>query len=344
MKKRDVMRRDLSLVRKLEKIEKEMGYCEIKIEKGQRLCAQLQFLKLHRQALSGAIRKLEVRGNPEVGDGNLLGGRALRSVFHQVSLDPESEESVSLRELFRAVGAFPLLLEERDNIDRDIGDIEDKIDSFDAFLDKRRGLNHERDETLHTFALQKSDPIHQISEEFERTEQNWNVLTEDLMNIDEAIFCVSRAADYLCSARNFILTSRSQFAVESWLRDGYLIDLFKHSTVGRAKEMVEGADRNLRRALVELICLEELVINPEDFEHLLVPFLDTLFHDLFQFGKLVGSLKILEKRSQRLDGFKQALVEKREGILSRQNLHERNREKLFHEIGDARRKLTVAAQ
>ena len=165
MKKRDVMRRDLSMVRKLEKIEKEMGYCEIKIEKGQRLCAQLQFLKLHRQAISGAIRKFEESGDPDVGDGNRLGGRTLREVYHHVSLDPETEESVSLRELFRSVAAFPLFWEERDNIDRDIEDIEGKIESFDAFLDKRRGLTHERDETLVTFALQESDPIHLISEE-----------------------------------------------------------------------------------------------------------------------------------------------------------------------------------
>lgn len=338
------MRRDLSMVRKLEKIEKEMGYCEIKIEKGQRLCAQLQFLKLHRQALSSAIRKFEEIGDPDVGDGNRIGGRMLREVYHQVSLDPDCDESATLRELFRSVGAFPLVMEERENIDRDIEDIEGKIESFDAFLDKRRGLIHERDETLITFALQESDPIHRISEEFERTEQSWNVLTEDLMNIDEAIFCVTRAADYLRSARNFILASRSQFAVEAWLRDGYLIDLFKHSTVGRAKEMVEGADRNLRRALVELICLEDLVINPDDFEHLLLPFLDTLFHDLFQYGKLVGSLEVLEKRTERLEAFQRTLEEKRGSILSHQTEHEANREKLFQEIGDARRKLTVTAQ
>ena len=108
--------------------------------------------------------------------------------------------------------------------------------------------------------------------------------------------------------------------------------------------MVEGADRNLRRGLVELICLEDLVINPDDFEHLLLPFLDTLFHDLFQYGKLVGTLKILEKRTDRLEAFQKALEEKRQSILSRQHEHERNREKLFHEIGDARRKLTAMVQ
>ena len=45
------MRRDLSMVRRLEKIEKEIGYCEIKLEKEQRLLTQLHFLRMHYKAL-----------------------------------------------------------------------------------------------------------------------------------------------------------------------------------------------------------------------------------------------------------------------------------------------------
>ena len=66
------MSRDLSLVRKLEKIEKEMGYCEIKIEKGQRVVLQLDFLKLHRSALADAIRRFEATHNAEIGEGILF--------------------------------------------------------------------------------------------------------------------------------------------------------------------------------------------------------------------------------------------------------------------------------
>ena len=330
------------MVRRLEKIEKEMGYCEIKIEKGQRVVLQLDFLKLHRSALVDAIRRFEATHNAEIGEGNLLGGMTHLEVYHEVSLDPESEKIQQLREIFRCIGAFPLLIEEREIIDREIEEIEEKLQSFNAFLEKRRGLVTERNETLSTFDMHGEDAIDQISKEFERTEHNWNTLTEDLINIDEAIFYVTRSADYLRSARNFILSARSKFPIDSWIREGYLIDLFKHSTVGRAKEMVEGADRNLKMALMELICLDELALNPEDFEHLLLPFLDTLFDDLFLNGKLSETLKLLEARVERVEEFRKSLKEERQRILDSQTEHEENRERLFHQIGDERRKLTLA--
>ena len=52
------MRRDLSMVRRLEKIEKEIGYCEIKLEKEQRLQAQAHFLRIHNDGLLDAIDRL----------------------------------------------------------------------------------------------------------------------------------------------------------------------------------------------------------------------------------------------------------------------------------------------
>ncbi len=331
------------MVRRLEKIEKEMGYCEIKIEKGQRVVLQLDFLKLHRSALVDAIRRFEATHNAEIGEGNLLGGMSLLEVYHEVPLDPGSKTSQRLREVFRCIGAFPLLIEEREIIDREIEEIEEKLQSFNAFLEKRRWLVTERDETLTTFDMRGEDAIDQISREFERTEHNWNTLTEDLINIDEAIFYVTRGADYLRSARNFILSARSQFAIDSWIREGYLIDLFKHSTVGRAKEMVEGADRNLKMALMELICLDELALNPEDFEHLLLPFLDALFDDLFVSGKLRDTMQLLEVRSERCQRLLGELEVRRGVLVSDQREQEENRVRLFHQIGDERRKLTLTA-
>ena len=80
------MRRDLSMVRKLEKIEKEMGYCEIKLEKEQRLRTQLHFLKLHRRGLEEAIARFR-DPHDENADGRLLGGLALTDVQQRVSID-----------------------------------------------------------------------------------------------------------------------------------------------------------------------------------------------------------------------------------------------------------------
>ena len=81
------MRRDLSILRRLEKIEKEIGYCEIKLEKEQRLQTQSRFIQMHiaglREASSG-FRELRAG---ETGAGDLLGGVRLREVYRGVSQD-----------------------------------------------------------------------------------------------------------------------------------------------------------------------------------------------------------------------------------------------------------------
>lgn len=334
------MRRDLSMVRRLEKIEKEMGYCEIKLEKEQRLRTQLHFLKLHRRGLEEAIDRFR-EPHDQNADGRLLGGLTLTDVQRRVSIDRDEECTEEVQEIFRGVGALPLLRTEYEMLTREIDELEEKLQTFKAFSEKKQRLIVDRDEAL-TALGEASGSVLEISQEFEQIEKQWNVLTEDLMNIDEAVFYVSRCVDYLQSAREFVLASRSQFSIDQWLRDGYLIDLFKHSSLGRAKEMVEGADRNLKQALVELVCLEELLIAPEDFEHILLPFLDVLFDDLFQYGKLRVSLELLEERLERAVRLHTELQERREAVLTRQLREEESRGKLFQQMGDERKKLTLA--
>lgn len=336
------MRRDLSMLRKLEKIEKEMGYCEIKLEKEQRLRTQLHFLKLHRRGLQEGIQRYEELARDSDSTGNRLASHTLDAVLHTVSVERNEEKRDELREVFRAVGALPLLAEQRDIVSREIEDLEEKLETFKAFSDKRQGLIDERDEALVTFDIKDSEPVLEISAQFETIERNWNMLTEDLMNVDEALFSVSRSVDYLQSARDFILASRSQFAIDRWIQHGYLIDLFKHSSVGRAKEMVEGAERNLKMALVELVCLEELLIEPADFEHLLQPFLEALFNDLFQHTKLRDTLELLEERLTRAQSLRAKLQEQRDSIFSRQLAEEENRGRLFNQIGRERKRLSLA--
>lgn len=329
------------MVRKLEKIEKEMGYCEIKLEKEQRLRTQLHFLKLHLKGLEDAVERFSARES-ELCDGNRLAGRRLPDVLHLASVERDPQGTEELREAFRCVGALPLLRDEREMMRRETDELESKLQTFKAFSEKKKGLLVERQQALHSFEQDESTGMLETAARFEEIEKNWNTLTEDLMNVDESIFYVSRTVDYLQSARDFILASRSQFGIDKWIQDGYLIDLFKHSTVGRAKEMVEGADRNLKMALVELVCLEELLINPEDFEHLLLPFLDALFDDLFVHSKLNETLELLETRVERARQLHEKLQEEREAIFSRQLEEEENRGKLFTQMGDERKRLSLA--
>jgi hypothetical protein len=336
------MRRDLSLIRRLEKIEKEMGYCQIKLEKEQRLAIQLRFLSFCRDQIHQAIQRYTAQVRDTELYGNRLGGRSFREVQTEVSTATSPDRVALLRELFRSSGLLPLLRDEREFLDREIEEIQEKLGTFSAFHQKKAGLEQERRSALRGFQMNGEEPVVRISQEFEQTEQNWNVLTEDLMNVDEALFHVGRAVDYLNSARNFVLSSRSQFSVEEWVQNGYLIDLFKHSSVGRTKEMVEGADRNLKMALRELLCLDDCEIEPSDFEQLLVPFFDALFEDLFLHGRLSSTLKLVERRLSQVEKLKRGLEERRERVFELQIEKEETRERLFHQIGDERRKLSLA--
>ena len=336
------MRRDLSLIRRLEKIEKEMGYCQIKLEKEQRLTVQAEFLFIHRSQIAAAVEKYSGQVTESEIHGNRLGGLTFREVQTEVGTGVRPERVLALRELFRSVGLLSPLRDELELLERESEEIGEKLSTFLAFHKKKEGLEQERRSALRGFQMHGGETVLRISAEFEETEQNWNVLTEDLMNFDEALFHVGRAVDYLNSARNFILSSRSQFLVEEWVNDGYLIDLFKHSTVGRTKEMVDGADRNLKMALRELLCLKDYVPQAEDFEQLLLPFIDLLFDDLFVEGRLTSILKFIERRLSRAEALRRNLDERREAVFEQQHEKEETRERLFHQIGDERRKLSLA--
>ena len=93
---------------------------------------------------------------------------------------------------------------------------------------------------------------------------------------------------------------------------------------------------------MELICIEQLPLEPEKFETVLMEFLDALFDDLFIHGKLQSTMDLLEERRSRLEEMRDKLSAARDEVFDRQDRHERDREKLFTRMGDARRQLTVA--
>lgn len=335
------MGRELSMVRRLEKVEKEIGYCQIKLEKQQRLQVQLQFLQLHRASLEQSISEL-TQAHDDDAIGNRLAGVPLFEVFQRLSLGVDDPDTPLFKETFRRAGALPLLKDELALVTRrELEDLEARLSTFQAFRSKRERLQAEREEALETLNVELSAEMKQIARDFETTEGNWNTLTEDLTNVEEAIRHVAHAVDYLKSARSFIRTARSQFSLETWLREGYLLDLFKHSSVGRSKEMVEGADRNLKVALSELLCLDRIEIQPEDFQHLLMPFLEALFTDLFRYGKFRETMVILEERLERLERLHAELESLRDDVLRDQGTHEEKRGRLFNEIGNERRRLSA---
>ncbi|NCF98700.1 MAG: hypothetical protein GWP39_04225 [Planctomycetia bacterium] len=336
------MRKDLSLIRRLEKIEKELGYCQIKLEKEHRLATRVHFLRAHRDQMREALTSYpETDSNSH----NSLGGIAFLEISRRMMEDESSFSYEDIRLSFIALGMRPEIGQELELLDTDISDTTEKLSTFRVFHDKIAGLQSERAQALSSFILEEGEPVLEISENFEATESRWNVLTEDLTNLDDALFCVQRANDYLSSARNFVLQARSHYSVQQWLESGYLVDLFKHSLIGRIKEMLEGAERNLKTALGELICLNDEdydLFEFSDFAPILLPFYKQLFGDVFKQTKFQDVLSLVEERLDRSERLHKRLEEARENVFSSQMEQESARENLFHQIGEERRKLRLS--
>jgi len=332
------MRKDLSLIRRLEKIEKEMGYCQIKIEKEQRLAIQLEFLRCRIDQVTGALSDLRP---DDTAVGNKLSGYTFRECQQLISTGKNKREVRKVRRAFIAVGMIPYLEDEMAQIEEGIEETGSRLGTFTDFHSKQDGLERERRSAMSNFDLTGEEEVLRISQEFEETERHWNVLTEDLTNLDEALFHIGRTIDYLNSARNFVLTSRSHFSIPDWLTRGYIVDLLKHSTIGRVREMLEGSERNLKDALGELSCLEGIELGEDEFAPLIPDFYDGLFHDLFSTGQFDQLLLEVEQRLDGTEKLSRRMQKTRDTVFDQQVSRERARESLFHRIGDERRKLRL---
>ncbi len=340
------MRKDLSLIRRLEKIEKELGYCQIKLEKEQRLATRVLFLRHHRDQL---LLALDGYPDQDAGSGDNLCGLEFEEIARGIVEEDPHLDLKPLCDSFLSFGMRPDILAELEDLELNINDTAEKLATFRVFHDKVQGLQSERTTALSSFDLSGDEPVLAISDNFEVTETKWNVLTEDLTNFDDALFCVTRAIDYLASARTFVLTARSHFPIQDWLKNGYLVDLLKHSTVGRIREMMKFAERNLKSALGELICLNEEdydFLKPQDFAPYFAPLLKPLylrlFDDVFGQKKFHNVLQLVEERLDYTEKLQRRLQVSRQEVFESQLQHERDRERLFHLIGDERRKLRLA--
>jgi predicted nuclease with TOPRIM domain len=177
---------------------------------------------------------------------------------------------------------------------REVEDVKRWLERTGQLAGEIDSLEDEKRKALKNMAPAHSSKLRKINDDFKRIERNWNSLTEDLINLDEGIFFLERNLDYLKSARTFLISAKGSFDIESWVSSGYLSDLFRHSNIGRAKEMADGADRNLQMAQKELVCVSSLKIHPEQIQRVLVPILEALFEDIFKDGRIQSSLQVME--------------------------------------------------
>ncbi len=305
--------------RRLEKIEKEMGYCEIKLEKEKRIRKQIEFVTQDLAEIEALLRRLNQH------DDSLL-----RSTNRELHDRPS-------KEAFLSAGLRRILDEKRELLLRDHEDLNSKLLHYLGFEKKKRNLEEEKKEALRDLPENRSGRLRRINDDFKKIEHVWNELSEDLINLDEGIFFLERNLDYLRSSRNFLISAKGGFDIEMWRKDGYLTDLFRHSNIGRALEMADGADRNIQSAQKELVCVYSYRVKVEALSRVLLPFTEALFEDLFEIGRLDRSIQVIE--AALAGNLKQLEQIKAKGEIYSQKLEhtEKSRNQLFQRMGIGRR-------
>lgn len=323
------------MVRKLEKIEKEMGYCDTKLEKERRLRTQFEFLSAEIEALE---RFLKLYESSDLS----LHELPFRAIAQQIAVERSRSEKPGRAfqrgcESFVSAGIFQMFREDRKILQREREELRGKLTAFSGFGTKRDVLVAERDRALLSLAPAYSSRMRKLNGELKKIETEWNSLTEDSLNLDEAVFYLSRNVDYVKSARSFLIASKGGFDIENWLDSGYTTDLFRHSNIARAKEMLDGACRNQKLARNELCCMIHVDVPLEGFEPILSEFLASLFEDIFLEGRLANSILLVESALGTSDKYLRFVRQKRETLHSKLDHAEKSRIQLFQRLGGEHR-------
>ena len=253
-----------------------MGYCEIKLEKELRLKKQVEFVQADLSTLDSLLV-------------------ILKQFEEQLPPDGfRTFEDKPTREAFFAGGLLGLTEEKKVLLLREAKDLDHKLSHYTGFEGKKDLLQEEKDDLLSGFSQEKLQQIQEVSSEFKKVEQQWNQLTEDLTNLDDAIFFLGRNLDYLKSCRNFMIYTKGNLDLENGNPWGTLTDLFRHSSIGRAVEMADGADRNLRTSQKEMVCVKGHHFELDAYNGVLEAFVEALYEDLFEKRKIERSVLIIE--------------------------------------------------
>lgn len=329
------------MVRKLDKIEKEMGYCEIKLEKERRLRRQVEFLRADLEVLE---RFMKLAGSEGLGISRLP--------FKKIALQIAKERQASdrpgpcfqrAREDFVVGGVLEQIREEREMLLREKEEIEAKFNSFTSFGRKRSLLQREKRAVLSRVEPSQSSRLRRLNENFEKTEHLWNSLTEDSLNVDAGMFDLGRTVDYLKSARSFLIAAKGSFDIECWVESAYAGNLFRHTNLGRAKEMIDGENRNLKLAQMELVCVVNVSFDLESFEPVLTSFLGALFDDIFIDGRLERTIAVVEDAITMSEAHLKQVRRRRQQLQRKLLRTEDTRLNLFQRLGEEHKEGRVGA-
>ncbi len=325
-------------MRVLDRIEKEMGYCEVKLEKERRLRCQELYLRADVEALREVLKSYSAVKLEEALKSNRLGGYPIAELPSLMRRGPK-EGTQRVRSAFVSVALQWALRETQELLANELESVVERLTSYIDFEGKRTNLLEQRNDMLEHLGLEDDEFAGEVLEGFEKIENRWNQVSEDLVNVESALGHLQSNLDYLRSARSFVLGARASFDVDEWCRTGYLSDLFRHSPVSRVFEMVRCADLNVRLAEKELVCLARWPHHAHKSITVLGPFVHRLFDDLFTRGNFQSTKAVIEETEEKnrreheaLGKFCQKLTDERCGL-------DREREKKFAELSHSVKRL-----
>ena len=253
-----MLRRPVGIRRfaRLNKYEKEIGFCQVKLEKERRLRKQIAFLESEIFVVDKQISRFGVSLN---------------------SFD--ASDAPNSLELFLACELMDTLQDRRLILVRERNELRARCGSFEGISSRLETLAGEKDAYLRGLTLHHSQILRRQGNDFSRVESRWKSFSEDILNLDDGLFFLERNLDYLRSCRTFVVSSvREDF--ESWPSAPREISIvLKHSNLGRAKEMADGADRTLKMAQKQLICVANAKIYPEQLVYVLLDLLQAIYKD-----------------------------------------------------------------
>jgi hypothetical protein len=266
--------------RKLSKLEQEIGLCDVKMERELRLRKKLQLLREDLEALDQVIAACSApTPAAPVRKGRRTGGK--------------DRPMMSFRG-FLATGFADSFQEEREILDRERENLLGKLGTLTGFDGKRTVLEQEKRKHLMNLSPAHSSSLQRRDKDFKAIEKQWNSATEDLLNLDGGIYFLDRNIDYLKSCRKLFASGEAREEAAACKSGDFLLVLFRHTAVGQAKEMAEGADLNLKLAQMDLVCVSSTTVRADLFRTALLPLSRALYEDLSGESGFRRSVQALE--------------------------------------------------
>ncbi len=256
---------------RIKEIEKEIGFCENRLEKKRRLQRRSESLRHDIEVLDDLLKGFAgCEGLPKA--------------------EPEGPEVPRHRRRLLAIGLLDALREERDILTWEAESVRSILKGLTGLRSRISHIEKERARLL--LSLQETHSTPPEREAAVVAAREWDTCFEDIQDIEDAVFSLKRNLDYLRSCRQHLVAAKDE--LDPGTPAASQFDIYRHSSVGRAQEMALGADRNLKEAQRELTCMSRSALRTGALRPIFLDLSGSLFDDILEGRDFERSRKLIE--------------------------------------------------